>query len=523
MTVKQITDKYVPKNSKFTVDDTMILFEVSESEIAKICRRLYVTNGLPLKTAFATDDRKSDKSFKIFYVFGVPQENYFLVPYLTLRDKTEFPSLTSVIHELSWYELEIYTFFGLFPVGHAKVHSLILHGNWPSTLYPLRKDFTWDKRPEIIKENNILFEVIKGEGIYELPVGPIHAGIIEPGHFRFSLAGEEIVGLEPYLGYTHKGIEKLFETLPLDEKIRLSERVSGDSSFSHSLAFCQALESLSNDTISQRTAYLRVIFAELERLANHFNDIGFIMNDTAFTFGGSQASRLREIVMQIHERISGSRFLRGINTIGGVMVDVTGQEEERLVSDIQMLHKDFNEIIDCSINSTSMMSRLKGSGALDKQVGKDHGITGVAARAMGVSRDARVDYPYAAYANLEHAIALEQEGDVLARFKVRIQEVYNSFSLISQALEKIPLGILQTSSKKQLKKNSMAIGIVEGWRGDIVYVVMTDSDGEISRVVVRDPSYLNWRSVPYAVIGNPVPEFPLINKSFNLSYSGSDK
>jgi Ni,Fe-hydrogenase III large subunit len=480
-------------------------------------------NELPLKTAFATDDRSHDESFKIYYVFGVPQENYFLVPFLTLREKTEFPSLTSVIHELSWYELEIYTFFGLFPVGHAKVHSLILHGNWPSTLYPLRKDFKWDKRPEIIKENNILFEVIKGEGSYELPVGPIHAGIIEPGHFRFSLAGEEIVGLEPYLGYTHKGIEKLFETLPLDEKIRLSERVSGDSSYSHSLAFCQALESLSNVTISQRTAYLRVIFAELERLANHFNDIGFIMNDTAFTFGGSQGTRLREIVMQINERISGSRFLRGINTIGGVMVTITSQEEERLASDIQMLHKDFIEIIDCSINSTSLMSRLKGSGALDKQVGKDHGITGVTARAMGISRDARTDYPYAAYTKLEHAVALEQEGDVLARFKVRIQEVYSSFLLVSQALEKMPSAVTQTSSKKQLKKNSMAIGIVEGWRGDIVYVVMTDSDGEISRVVVRDPSYLNWRSVPYAVMGNPVPEFPLINKSFNLSYSGSDK
>lgn len=524
MTIKKIADKYLPKNTKYDVDKNMIIFEISENDIAQICRILYVENELPLKTAFAIDDRRENKSFKIFYVFAIPYENYFLVPFITLQDKTTFPSLVSIIHELSWYELEIYTFFGLKPVGHSKVHSLILHDNWPNTAYPLRKDFAWNKRPEMSKGNNFEFEVIKGEGIYELPVGPIHAGIIEPGHFRFSLAGEEIVGLEPRLGYVHKGIEKLFEILPLDQKVRLSERVSGDSSFSHSMAFCQAVESLSGITISQRAAYLRVIFAELERLANHVNDIGFIMNDTAFTFGGSNGTRLKERVMQINQRISASRFLRGVNIIGGVSINLTKEEEKALGVDIKALQKDFNEVIDSSLNSTSMMSRLKGSGVLDKQIAKDHGILGVAAKALGLEKDARFEYPYAAYGRLEHHIALEKTGDVFARFKVRIQEVYNSFSLILQALEKMPDEALAiTPVKNVLEKNSMAIGVVEGWRGDIVYVVMTGKDGLISRVVVRDPSYLNWQSVPYAVVGNPVPEFPLINKSFNLSYSGSDK
>jgi Ni,Fe-hydrogenase III large subunit/Ni,Fe-hydrogenase III component G len=522
MSIEQIKKTYVPKGTTCIVEGNVLSFEVATTDIAEVCRRLYRDHALALKTAFATDERREDASFKIYYVFGIPKEKYFLMPFISLKGTVSFPSLVSIIHELSWYELEMYTFFGLNPVGHAKIHSLILHDNWPSATYPLRKDFKWNNRPEIVKGDSLSFEVIKGEGIYELPVGPIHAGIIEPGHFRFSLAGEEVIGLEPYLGYTHKGIEKLFETLSLDEKISLSERVSGDSSYSHSLAFCQAIENISGVEISRRAAYLRVIFAELERIANHFNDIGFIMMDTAFVFGGSQGARLREIVMQLDEQLTGSRFLRGVNTIGGVLVDIDRQEQVKLIANIKSLLKDFNEVITIAMNSTSMTSRLEGSGVLDKQVGKDHGILGVAARALGIDIDARVDYPYAAYPELQNKVVQAQSGDVMGRFRIRIEEVADSFSLILQALEKMPKGAINTP-KKPLKKNSKAVGIVEGWRGDIVYVVQTDKDGLISRVVVRDPSHLNWRSVPYAVVGNPVPEFPLINKSFNLSYSGSDK
>lgn len=520
---KQIVDKYLSAQTKFIVDGNLILFEVLASDIAQTCINLYRKHRLPLKMAFAKDDRKTDQSFKIFYVFGIPKVNFFLIPFIKLQNTTDFPSLTSHIHELSWYEREIHTFFGLTPIGYpGKLQPLILHDNWPAKTYPLRKDFKWNNRPAFDKKHDYRFNVIRGEGIYEIPVGPIHAGIIEPGHFRFSVAGEEIVALEPQLGYVHKGIEKLFETLPLEEKVRLSERVSGDSSFNHSLAFCQALEDLANIEIPQRAEFLRVIFAELERLANHFNDFGFIMNDTAFTFGGSQGTRLREIIMQISEKLTGSRYMRGVNILGGVSVDISKENQNELLTKLENITGDFAEVLEIVLDSTSMMNRLKGSGILDKQVAIDHGVVGITARALGLPNDARIDYPYAAYSDLGIKMALQEAGDVMARFRVRVEEIYISLNIIKRALGKIPTGAIG-AQLKEFRKNSNAIGITEGWRGDIVYLVMTDEKGEINRVVVRDPSYLNWPAVPYAVVGNPVPEFPLINKSFNLSYSGSDK
>lgn len=521
MTDTQIINKYLSFNPSFKTEGNLILVEVDSSNIVDVCNTLYKTYTLPLQSVFATDQQ--DHIFNIFYVFGVPHTTYFLVPFIKLEDTTNFPSMASNIHELAWYEREISTFFGLTPVGYpAKLQRLILHDNWPLNIYPLRKSFKWNSRPPMSKANLYEFGVIKGEGIYEIPVGPIHAGIIEPGHFRFSVAGEEIVALEPQLGYVHKGIEKLFETLPLDQKVKLSERVSGDSSFNHSLSFCQALEKLASIQAPKRAKYLRVIYGELERLANHFNDIGFIMNDTAFTFGGSQGTRLKEIIMQINEKLTGSRFLRGVNIPGGVNIDISKEQQKDLLSELENINKDFTEVIEASRNSTSMMNRLKGSGILDKQVGVDHGVVGIPAKALGIIKDARIEYPYEAYPDLKFKIALQDSGDVYARFEVRIEEVYSSLSIIKQAIEKMPAGPI-TTSFKQLKKNSMAVGITEGWRGDIVYVVTTDKDANISRVAVRDPSYLNWPAVPYAVVGNPIPEFPLINKSFNLSYSGSDK
>lgn len=523
MTIKQVVDKYILRKAIFKVDKNVVLFEVKKEKINDVCKKLYKDQKLPLKTMFATDDRKIDKSFKIYYVFAIPKEDYFVVPFITIKDKLEFESLTPIIHELAWYEREVYSFFGLKPVGYpAKLQRLILHPNWPSNIYPLRKDFKWNERPKDAKGEEYEFQIIKGEGIYEIPVGPIHAGIIEPGHFRFSVAGEEIVNLEPQLGFVHKGTEKLFENLPLLDKIKLSERVSGDSAYSHSLAFCQALEILSDTEISKKAKYLRVIFSELERLANHFNDLGFIMNDTAFTFGGSQGTRLREVVMQIINSLTGSRYFRGVNTIGGVTVDISKDEANELKKQLEELKKDYTEVLEISRDSTSMMNRLKGSGVLDKQVAIDHGVVGIAARALGLKKDARIDHPYAAYPELKFKMALQENGDVLARFNVRAEEVYTSIAILNEAIDKLPTGHI-VNKTKSLKKNAIAIGITEGWRGDIVYVVMTDNKGEITRVVVRDPSYLNWPAVPYAVAGNPVPEFPLINKSFNLSYSGTDK
>ena len=522
MNNNEIIAKYLPAHADVKINDNFIAFEIPHSSLKEIVCDLYRKHNLPLKTITAADEKGENGCFKIFYVFGVPKENVFLASFIRIESSGEFPSLTSEIHEASTYERKIKTFFGLNPVGHPNPRTLILHENWPNGLFPLRKEFNWQTRPAEAKEH-FEFYKIEGEGIYEIPVGPIHAGIIEPGHFRFNVAGEEILNLEPRLGFVHKGSEKLFEILPLEKKLILSEKISGDSAFSHSLAFCQAIENLGGINLPERAKYLRVVFAELERIANHLGDIGFIMLDTGFNFGGANGSRLREMIMQINERLSGSRFLRGVNIFGGVAKDIDRQAADKLMEDLENIVNDFSEVIEVAENSDSLLNRLKGTGIVTGQIAKDHGVTGVAGRAGGSKNDARIDFPYAAYDKLNFQIAVEETSDVYARFHIRVKEVYSSFEIIKQALENLPEGAVNTPfAAVNLKPSAQALSIVEGWRGDIVNFVMTDARGNISRVDVRDPSFLNWTAAGHAGPGNIVPDFPLINKSFNLSYSGND-
>jgi len=520
MTKDQIIKKYILESKKVAPHGRMLTYEVDPENIVKICQKLYRHHKLPLKIITAQDMQKETGSFKIIYVFGVPKENFFLAPFILV--KKGFPSLTPFIHEASNYERKIQTFFGLTPIGHPNPRPLILHENWPDDLFPLRKNCAWNHKPKTA-DGKFEFRQVSGEGVYEIPVGPVHAGIIEPGHFRFSMAGEEILMLEPRLGYSHKGSEKLFEELPLFQKVKLSERISGDSSFSHSLAFCQALESLGEIEVSQRDNYLRIVYAELERLANHIGDIGAIMTDTGFNFGGANGGRLREAVMQINERLSDSRFSRGVNKIGGVTKDISSEAAEQTSLDLDKLKKDFSEVIKIAQGSITLKERLKKTGTLNEKIARDHGVIGVAGKAVGFEIDARIDYPYSGYEKMDFEIATEKSGDVNARFQVRIQEVYSSIEIIKQALESLPEGQNKENKKAPVfKKNSYAVSVVEGWRGDIVYLVATDSKGEITRVDLRDPSFLNWAALGHAGQGNMIPDFPLINKSFNLSYTGND-
>ncbi len=519
---QELIEKYISKNYQVKTDGNVLAYEVLPGDILKVVTGLYFAQKLPLKTITAVDERKESNRFRVLYVFGVPGSNVFLVPYITLSGTEEFPSITKQIQQAAWHERKIRTFFGLEPAGHPDHKPIILHENWPNNVFPLRKDFDWQTRPAEAN-NTYEFQKVEGEGIYEIPVGPVHAGIIEPGHFRFSVAGEEIILLEPKLGYVHKGTEKLFEVLPLADKVRLSERVSGDTSFTHSLAFCQAVESLANLEVPERAKYLRVIFSELERLANHFNDVGFVMQDTGYSFGGATGTRLREQIMQWHERLTGSRFLRSVNTIGGVTKGISVELAQALLKDLQSIQKDFREFVDISEDSASVLNRLEGTGQLDYQIAVDHGVLGIAGRALGLASDSRVDFPYAAYNKIKFPVALEKNGDVRSRLYVRIKEIFASFGIIEQAVASLPVnGKLVCDGPVDLRKNSYGVGVAEGWRGEICYFVITDNEGKVTRVDVRDPSFINWTVLGYAGKGNVVPDFPLINKSFNLSYSGDD-
>lgn len=521
MDTQKIQKQYIPSGALVKTEGNVLLFAQNENELKGIIHHLYQKEGLRLKTISCVDARRESGVFRIYYIFGILNEGVFLAPYL--ETKNNFPSFAGEFQEFSAYEREIKTMFGLEPVGHPDPRPTVLHSNWPKDTYPLRKDFPWNERPKIAHEKPYRFNTVEGEGVYEIPVGPVHAGIIEPGHFRFSVLGEEILLLDPMLGYVHKGSEKLFEHLPLDKKVKLSERISGDSSFAHSLAFCQSLESLAGMSVPEKHQLLRVVFAELERIANHFSDVGFIMLDTAFTFGGANGARLREKIMRWNERLTGSRFLRGVNVVGGVTRDIPTDKKTALLADIPKILKDFNEVIAVAEQTHSLYNRLTGTGTLSAEIIRDFGVIGIPARACGIKIDARKDYPYAAYEKLQFSVSTRDTSDVHARLKIRILEVFESFRLIEEALRMLgDANLPPLRETPSFRKNSFAVSIVEGWRGDIVYFIATDMNGEISRVKVRDTSFLNWQAFPNAVKGEMVPDFPLINKSFNLSYSGHD-
>jgi len=514
---------YLPKDIIPHYFDNIVTFEVTQSDIHQVAHDLSIKHGLRLKLLDCTDERQEDNCFKIWYIFGVPKENIFIIPYICVKDNKKFPSIATELQPAVYYERKIQSLFGLTPVGIPDNRQLILHENWPKDQFPLRKDFKYTTRPKI-DSGNYEFQRVDGDGVYEIPVGPIHAGIIEPGHFRFSMAGESILLLEARLGYTHKGSEKLFEQLDINEKLKLSERISGDSTFSHSLAFCQSVEKIANIEVPKRAQYLRVIYSELERMANHFGDIGAIMLDAGFAFGGSNGQRFREIIMRLNKQLTNSRFLRGVNTIGGVTCDITDEQIQNISTELKEIMVDFTEIIAIAENSASLLDRLKGTGKLSYDVAVDHNVVGVAARAVGISIDTRIDYPYAAYADLPaFNMPTCKIGSVLSRFTIRVEEVYASELIIQNALKQIPKGTIKANiDKLTFRPNSLAVSCVEGWRGEILYAIKTGTDGSIDRVMVRDPSFINWQVVGSCGPGNIIPDFPLINKSFNLSYTGHD-
>jgi Ni,Fe-hydrogenase III large subunit len=321
------------------------------------------------------------------------------------------------------------------------------------------------------------------------------------------------------LYFTHKGTEKLFEGRAPGDGVELAERVSGDTSVGHALAYCQAVEALAGVAVPARARYLRVILLELERLYNHVGDFGMIANDTGFAAAHAHCFRIRERLLRLNKRLAGHRLLRGTLAPGGVRGDLPAGLD--LAAEVEGALGDFEEVVEISLSNTLVADRLEGTGRLTTRTARDHGALGFVARASGLDADARRDHPFAAYGALSFRVPVFESGDVRARTLVRVEEARESAKLIRQAVEALPAGPLQVPVGA-LPGFTPAFALVEGWRGRIVHWLMTDADGRLERVKVFDPSFLNWRPLSYALLKNIVPDFPLCNKSFNQSYSGND-
>jgi Ni,Fe-hydrogenase III large subunit/Ni,Fe-hydrogenase III component G len=495
-----------------------ICCQVGHGDALPLAEVLRADFGAELRLMVAADRRADAARFELYYLFAHPRENWFVQAVkLLAADNPAITSLGTFHHPASLFEREIYDLFGIVPLDHPDPRPLVRHGFWPEDYFPLRKDagtrdFRDDGRP-------FPFTEVSGEGVYEIPVGPVHAGVIEPGHFRFSVVGETIIDMKARLYWTHKGTEKLFEgRLPADG-VELAERISGDTSVGHALAFCQALESAAGVAVPERACYLRVVLLELERLYNHIADFGMIANDTGFAVAHSHCLRIRERLLRLNKRVTGHRLLRGGAIPGGVRVDLPRDLD--LPREVQAALRDFDEIVGLSLRNTLVMDRLEGTGRLTTRTARDHGVLGYVARASGIDADVRRDHPFAAYDALRFRVPVFEGGDVKARTLVRVEEARESVSLIRQAVEGLPPGPL-AAPLPPLPAWAPAFGMVEGWRGAILHWVMADGDGRLHRVKIVDPSFLNWRPLSYALLKNIVPDFPLCNKSFNQSYSGND-
>jgi len=361
----------------------------------------------------------------------------------------------------------------------------------------------------------------EGEGVYEIPVGPVHAGIIEPGHFRFQAVGETVLNLEERLGYVHKGIEKQFESMPLAEGYRLAGRVSGDSTVAHSLAYSMAVESMTGCQVSERAHWIRALCLERERIANHLGDLGAISNDAAFAFLLYQMARLKEILLRTNRKIFGHRFMMDQTVPGGMATDITMPDVQSLRTEMSWLEREFNTLVAIYDGNPSLEDRVRETGTLAPEKARELCTVGFVARASGLNVDCREFNPFPPYDRMEIEVPVLVSGDVHARAWVWVEEVRESIRIIRYILDTLPDGPVRTACTEP-PPDKAGFAAIEGWRGEILYWIQTGPGGEINRCMVRDPSSLNWIGLEQALPGNIVPEFPLCNKSFNQSYSGHD-
>ena len=501
-----------------------LVLESRASQLPALADLVVQHLGGRLLTLFGTDDRLTTGQFFLHHVWSLSAPRAFLrISGSVDPGCPSFPSIAALHPVANWFEREVMDFFGLIPEGHPNPQRVALHADWPEGAWALRKDFPSDEPVPRVAGDFHPFRPVTGEGVFEVPVGPVHAGIIEPGHFRFGVAGEPVLYLQLRLFYVHKGTEKRFERLPWQHGLFLAESVSGDTSVGHALAYAHAIERLAGIEAPARASALRVVLLELERIYNHISDIGAIATDVAFTVPASRAQALRERLVRLQERLFGTRLLRGTIGLGGVKRDLSDQGRAELITHLRGLEREFDDLITMLIDSGTFTDRVDTTGILANQVARDLGVVGMAARASGIDADLRRDHPHDAYAGLRFEVPVEEGGDVRARLMIRAREVEQSFVILRQVVETMPATPLTAPLPEALPSSASALGWAEAWRGPCIHWVATDAQGALTRVKVTDPSFLNWPGLIQAVPGNIIPDFPVINKSFNLSYSGNDR
>jgi Ni,Fe-hydrogenase III large subunit/Ni,Fe-hydrogenase III component G len=489
---------------------------VAADELPEVCGWSHARKAR-LVALWGSDETRRGSGFALHVALAFPSGLLWLSAGLP-RENPRYPGIADIYPAAGRMQRACTDLLGMRPDESADARKWLRHGAWPEGTFPLRKDF--DPGARFSQEpDRYPFVVVAGEGVHEIPVGPVHAGTIEPGHFRFSIVGEKILRLEERLGYKHKGIEKLFESMTLAEGAKLAGRVSGDSTVAYAWAYAMAAEGATGTEPPRRALVLRAILLELERIANHLGDLGYLGNDVALAFGFSQFWRLKEELLRVNARLFGHRYLMDAIVPGGVAKDLPRAEAEGLVLFLDAMRREVATLQSIYEEHAGAQDRFIMTGQVLPELAERMGLNGFAGRASGVKHDLRVDYPVPPYQQLDPRMISHTRGDVAARVLVRFEEVFESMRLIQSLVQELPPGEIRSP----LGRNGPAAGIgwVEGWRGEVLLALETDGE-RIHRLHPHDPSWQNWPLLEHAVHGNIVPDFPLINKSFNLSYSGQD-
>lgn len=416
--------------------------------------------------------------------------------------KLEFESFANDFPQTNYFECELSESYGFVPLNHP----------W---LRPVRKQNV------ILGNKTYQFYKLDGEEVHEVAVGPIHAGVIEPGHFRFQCHGELVYNLEINLGYQHRGIEKMFIESNLNQRIILAESIAGDTSIGHTFAHCSAIEGLSDTQLSLRAEVIRTIASELEKIAMHLSGLGGVANDIGFALPASSYGRLRTLAINSLALLCGSRFGRGLLVYGGVRFDLNDEIINNLKSNLEKIRNDISYINKYFFESLGVLTRFENTGTVTKEFAQSVGLVGLAARACGLEEDTRINFPYSAYRYNPVSLITLSTGDVFARARLRALEIDESLRFISEQLDNLPYGEIK-SSLNEVKNNSGVVSIVEGWRGEIVHIAITDELGNLIQYKIKDPSFNNWYGLSLALRKTAISDFPLCNKSFDLSYAGHD-
>jgi Ni,Fe-hydrogenase III large subunit len=465
--------------------------------------------------------------WRIVSLFGVPEDSTTLRLMAVIADDERgqlgassaivgerYPAIAIECAQAAAFEREIAEQCGVVPEG-PRLKPLRRHP-------PDHRPASWpEKSADAFRREDYPFDRLEGDEVHEVGVGPVHAGIIEPGHFRFQAHGEEILLLEIMLGYQHRGVERLLETSDMTRAVFVAESIAGDSVIAHASAYCGALEALARCHKTARAQAIRGVALELERLANHVGDLGALANDVAYQPASAFFGRLRGECLNMLMTLSGNRYGRGLVRPGGVTFDVSPEMARELDGRVQVLERELRPVADMFFGAPSVQSRLEGVGVVPRGACVTHGFVGPVARACELHRDVRHDHPYGVFRYAQIPVATAWAGDVYARALIRWVEIQRSLEFVREQLGALPAGNTR-APVGPLAPSEVVVAMEEGWRGEVVHAVLTDTSGRIRRHKVTDPSFRNWAALALAMPGNQISDFPLCNKSFNLSYAGHD-